>query len=310
MKYRHTALTPVVLALVCASLSVLDACGRGAARTFPTPEDAVESLIAAARTSSLDAVVAIFGVEGRAVVDSSDPATPRRNLAVFTAAAAERWHLEAQPDASKLLVIGNEDWPFPVPLVKDARGWRFDAAAGNEEILARRIGRNELAVIGVCRTYVAAQRLYRDRGHDGNAAGFYAMTLRSDPGRQNGLYWPASAGQKRSPLGDLVAQAAADGRTLGVEGKQPSPFHGYYFRILTAQGPGARGGAKDYISDGKLSGGFALVAWPSVYGATGIMTFMVNQEGLVYERDLGTGTEATVQTLTSYDPGPLWTAVQ
>jgi Protein of unknown function (DUF2950) len=304
------SLTHVALvAAACAVLTAAGACNRGAPKTFATPEDAVRALIDAAKTKSVDPVVAIFGRDGQALIDSAEPATARRNREVFSAAVAEKWHLDDQPDGTKLLVIGNEDWPFPVPLIKAASGWRFDTAAGTEEVIARRIGRNELATIRICSTYVAAQRLYAEVGHDGQPAGRYAKTIDSEPGRQNGLYWPAAPGQKRSPLGDLVAHAAAEGRRLGKDGGQPSPFHGYHFKILTAQGAAARGGAKDYVVDGHLSGGFALVAWPAQYDATGIMTFVVNHEGVVHEKDLGVETAATASAMTRYDPDSSWKAV-
>ena len=225
---------------------------------------------------------------------------------MFTVAAAEKWQLIDQGSDRKVLVIGNEEWPFPVPLAKDASGWRFDTAAGKEEVLDRRIGRNELAVIRICRTYVAAQRLYSERGHDGQPPGLYARTFWSDPGRENGLYWPSGPGQKRSPLGDLVAHAAAEGRPLGNDGPQPAPFHGYYFKILTAQGPAAAGGAKDYVVDGRMSGGFALVAWPAQYDATGVMTFVVNQDGIVREKDLGPDTDGAARGMTLYNPDGSW----
>jgi hypothetical protein len=160
-------------------------------------------------------------------------------------------------------------------------------------------------VISVCRTYVAAQRLYAGRPHDGQPAGRHAMTFRSDPGRQNGLYWPAKRGEKRSPLGDLVAEAAAEGRPTDPAGA-PSPFHGYYFRILTAQGPNAAGGAMDYVKDGAMSGGFALVAWPAEYDVTGVMTFVVNQDGVLHQKDLGPDTDKAGKTMTAYDPDATW----
>ena len=188
--------------------------------------------------------MAIFGAEGKELIESSDPATARQNRRVFTSPCGEQWHLEDAAPNRKTLVIGNEDWPFPVPLVKEESGWRFDTAAGSEEMIARRIGRNELAAIATVHAYVTAQRRYAERAHDGNPAGVHAAKFASDPGKENGLYWPAKAGQQRSPLGDLVAQAAAEGRTVSGDRSQPSPFHGYYFKILTAQGSAARGGAK------------------------------------------------------------------
>jgi hypothetical protein len=301
------------MALTSVALAALLSCTRAAPtshyRTFATPEDAVRTLVEATRAGRPEDIVAIFGPDGQALVGSSDPATARRNREVFTVAVAERWQLVDQGNGAKVLVVGNEGWPFPIPLVKDPSGWRFDTAAGKEEVLARRIGRNELAAIRICHTYVAAQRLYAERGHDGQPAGLYARAFRSDPGRQNGLYWPAGRGQKRSPLGDLVAQAAEEGRPLGNDG-QPMPFHGYFFRILTAQGPAAAGGAKDYVAGGKMSGGFALVAWPAQYDVTGITTFVVNHDGIVREKDLGPDTGSAARSMTAYNPDASWRTVR
>jgi hypothetical protein len=211
---------------------------------------------------------------------------------VFKVAVGEGWRLVDEGTDTKVLVVGNEQWPFPIPIVRDANGWRFDTAAGKEEVLARRIGRNELAVIDVCRTYVQAQQVYARHGHDGKPAGLYATRFVSDPGKQNGLYWPAKRGEKRSPLGDLVAKASEEGRTLGGE-SQPSPFHGYYFKILTEK-----------------SGGFALVAWPAQYDATGVMTFLVDQSGVVRQKDLGPETDPAARAMTAYNPDASWTTVE
>jgi hypothetical protein len=302
-------------ARVLAILSLVWAAGVLAQRTdaqttyrfFPTPEAAVEALAEALKAGSLEDVQAIFGPESNDLVASGDPATGRRAREVFSVAFAERWRLEGVGD-KRTLVIGNEQWPFPVPLVREAGGWRFDAAAGREEVLARRIGRNELAVIRACRTYVAAQRLYAESSHDGQPAGMYAAKFRSDPGRQNGLYWPAPAGGKQSPLGDLVAAAAREGRLDG-DGDRPTPFHGYYFKILTAQGPSAAGGPRNYISMGGMSRGFALVAWPAHYDLTGVMTFIVNHGGVVYEKDLGIETDAVANAMSLFEPDATWNAV-
>jgi hypothetical protein len=255
----------------------------------------------------MEGLIEIFGPEGKALVAASDAETTRQNRQVFTVAARERWTLEDQADGTKVLVIGNEGWPFPVPLAKVASGWRFDTVKGKEEILARRIGRNELAVLGICRTYYTAQRLYAASGHDGQAPGAFAQRFRSETGKQNGLYWPAVKGQKQSPLGDLLAQAAADGKAAsGGDAGKPAPFHGYYFRILTAQGPAAPGGAKSFVEGGRMSGGFALVAWPAQYDVTGVMTFIVGHDGTVLEKDLGPGTDAAARAMTRYDPDPSW----
>jgi Protein of unknown function (DUF2950) len=294
-------------ALVCGALAMVLA---GAApahgqepRVFPTPEDAVRALTDAAKASDLDGLLAIFGADGKDLISSSDAATTRQNREVFVVAIAEGWRLVDRGEA-KELVIGNEAWPFPVPLVKTAGGWTFDTAAGKEEVLARRIGRNELAAIRISGTYVTAQNLYAKRPHDGKPAGLYARRIASDPGTQNGLYWPAKRGEPHSPLGALVAEAAAEGRQLGGESREP--FHGYYFRILEAQGTAAQGGARDYVVRGEMSAGFALVAWPAQYDVTGIMTFMVNQNGVVYEKDLGPDTATAVTQITRFDPDKTW----
>ena len=314
MKRQRSTTTVALMALTGVTLMTLVSCTRTAPapsyRSFATPEDAVRALVDAVKAGALEDVVAIFGPDGKELADSSDPATARRNRDVFMVAAAEAWQLVDEGNERKVLVVGNERWPFPVPLTKSASGWRFDTAAGKEEVLDRRIGRNELAVIRICRTYVAAQRLYAERGHDGQPSGLYARTFWSDPGRENGLFWPAGRGQKRSPLGDLVAHAAAEGRPLGNDGPQPSPFHGYYFKILTAQGPAAAGGAKDYVVDGRMSGGFALVAWPAQYDVTGVMTFVVNQDGIVREKDLGPDTDGAARSMTLYNPDGSWGSAQ
>ena len=278
--------------------------------TFSSPEDAAKTLIATAKKGDLDTLLAIFGQDGKDLLETSDPATARLHRQVFVVAANERWQLEDAGANRKTLVIGNESWPFPVPLVKEAAGWRFDTAAGKEEIIARRIGENELAAIASVHAYVAAQRRYAAEKHDDNPAGVYATKFQSDPGKENGLYWPTARGQKRSPLGDLVAQAAEEGRKIGGDRTQPSPYRGYYFKILTAQGAGATGGAKSYVADGKMTGGFALVAWPAQYDVTGVMTFIVNQDGTVREKDLGPGTDAAARKLTAYSPDASWRAVQ
>jgi len=277
----------------------------GAARIFATPEDAVRALVETVKKGDLPGLVALFGAEGQDLVDTSDPATGRRNRQVFVAAIAEGWRLADAGAGRKELVLGNEAWPFPVPLVRGPAGWSFDAAAGKDEVLSRRIGRNELAVMQVLRSYVEAQKAYATVGHDGKRAGLYARRFGSDYGKQNGLYWPALGKEPRSPLGVLIAEASEEGYRR-APGEGPSPFHGYYFRILEGQGKAAPGGPAEYVVDGEMSKGFALLAWPVHYGATGIMTFVVNQEGAAHEKDLGPETEAEVARLTRYDPDPTW----
>jgi hypothetical protein len=297
---RYALLTVTVLVAACRA-----PVEQPKSRTFNTPEEAVKALDAAVKGDKVDELLAIFGPEAKEVVDTSDPQVAKRNRQVFAVAMKEGWRLTDQNTNTKTLVVGNESWPFPIPIVNDGGKWRFDTAAGKEEVIARRIGRNELAVIQVCRTYVAAQKLYAEHGHDGQPAKVYARAFRSEQGRQNGLYWATVKGQHRSPLGDLVAQAAEEGIALDKR-TQPAPFHGYYFKILTAQGNSAPGGAKDYVVDNRMTGGFALVAWPAQYDATGVMTFVVNQDGIIQQKDLGADTDAQVKAMTNYNPDSSW----
>ncbi len=283
----------IVRLTLAATLIAAAACNKASApkyRTFATPEEAVTSLTTALKANQLDDVVAIFGPEGRDLIDSSDPAQARGNRNVFLAAAAERWHFESPDASTRVLVIGNEDWPFPVPLVKDGEIWRFDTAAGKEEVLARRIGRNELTAILVCRTYVKAQNVYALRGHDGQPPGLFAKRLKSEEGKENGLYWPVAHGGKRSPLGALVAYAAQEGRTSANEG---TPFHGYYFRMVNSEASFP-----------------ALLAWPAQYDATGVMTFMVGANGQVLQKDLGADTTSAVTSIKAFTPDPSWGGAQ
>lgn len=260
-------------------------------RAFASPEEAAKTLIATVKKGDVDVLMAIFGPDGKDLLQSSEPAAARLNRQVFSVAAAERWRLEDAGANRKTLVIGNEDWPFPVPIVKEANAWHFDAAAGKEEVVARRIGGNELAAIETVRAYVAAQHRYAAEGHDGNKPGAYATKFRSDPGTQNGLYWPVKKGEKRSPLGDLVAQAAEEGRTASADGSQPSPYHGYYFKIL----PSPKG--------------FALVAWPAQYDVTGVMTFLVKEDGVVKEKNLGPNTDTVARSLRTASADASWKVV-
>ena len=300
------------LAVVC-WLSA-PACARRTAppdhRTFATPDEAVHALIDTVKAGNVEQLLAIFGPDSRDLIDSAEPATGRQNREVFTVAAAEGWYLVDNGPKGRTLVIGNEEWPFPIPLVNADGGWRFDTAAGKEEVLVRRIGRNELAVMRICQTYVAAQRRYAADGHDGKRPGLFAASFRSDPGKQNGLYWASARHEKISPLGDLVAEAAQEGRPLATGSQQPqTPFHGYYFKILTAQGADVSGGAKSYLVNDELNGGFALVAWPAEYNASGIMTFIVNHDGILHEKDLGDSTDREARAMTLYNPDASWREV-
>jgi hypothetical protein len=288
----------------------------GGPRVFATPDEAARVLIDTVTANDVKPLVALFGSPGRAdaLVHTGDRADAQRNREVFVAAAAETWRWEDVGPNRKELVLGNEAWPFPVPLVKGTAGWSFDPEAGKEEVLNRQIGRNELAVIRLLQDYVAAQIAYAATGHDGRPAGRYARRLGSERGKQNGLYWPRRPGEPRSPLGFLFAQADHGDRRNGP----PSSFHGYSFRILEAQGSSAKGGAAQFVVDGEMTGGFALVAWPTqhpvsqrnVLSGSGVMTFIVNQDGVVFEKDLGPETTAAVREITRYDPDGTWLPVQ
>jgi hypothetical protein len=300
-------------ALIAAAVAATVSCARSEPQPqqqmFGSAEEAVHALAKVVQAADVQQLTAIFGPDSKELVDTSDPITARRNRETFSAAFTEGWKLVDAENGARTLVIGNEDWPFPVPLVKDGNRWRFDTAAGKAEVLARRVGRNELAVIRICTTYVAAQRRYAEHGHDGKPARLYAQNFRSEPGKENGLFWPEVKGKPLSPLGDLVAEASDEGYVAG-EKAQRAPFHGYRFKILTAQGPAAPGGAKSYVANGDMSGGFALVAWPDEYDLTGVMTFIVNQDGVIHEKDLGADSAATASKMTEYNPDESWKRVE
>jgi hypothetical protein len=278
--------------------------------TFARPEDAVKKLAEAVKAQdAAPQLEDIFGSDSRATLLSGDPVADRRNREVIAVAMSEGWTLNATNSNTRELVIGNEKWPFPIPLVKDSRGWWFDTVAGKEEIRDRRIGRNELSTIDTLRAYCDAQREYAQQGRDGGPAGVYAQQIKSDPGKHNGLYWPrGNAKEADSPLGEFVATASAEGYGTNKEGA--APYHGYFYRILKKQGPAASGGAKDYITNGTMSGGFAMIAFPADYGNSGIMTFLVGPDGVVYQSDLGNDTKTTAGAIAAYDPGSNWQKVQ
>lgn len=278
-------------------------------KTFSSPAEAVKALIEAARSGDPEQLLPLFGPQAKDLVSSGDPVADKQGLARFVKAFDEKHSLTVEAQGFELLQVGQKDWPLPFPIVRDGTAWYFDSSRGEEEVINRRIGRNELGAIGVCEGYVQSQKEYASIGHDGNPSGIYAQRLLSDPGKQNGLYWAVSSGEPQSPMGPLVASAASEGYVKQTSGT-PSPYHGYIYKILTSQGPDASGGAKSYLVDGKLTGGFALIAYPAHYGASGIMTFIVNQDGVVYERDLGEQTGDLASQITAYDPDSSWQAAQ
>ena len=284
--------------------------GLGAAETgkaFATPQQAVDALGQAVNTTNRAALAVLFGPASETLANP-DSVQGARELSEFTAAFNTTNRLTRESDTRLVLEIGREAWPFPIPLVKGPRGWQFDTTAGLEEILNRRIGRNELEVLGVLRAYVEAQREYASRDRDGDDVLEYAQKFASAPGQTDGLYWPTELNGEVSPLGPLVAEAYGAGYvSLAPEGGSgPQPFHGYLFKILTRQGQHAPGGKYNYIINGNMIGGFALVAWPVEYGESGVMTFIVNHRGRVYQRDLGKDTAKVAQKMDAYDPDPAW----
>lgn len=274
---------------------------------FATPEAAVEALVAAARSGTGNAVLKVLGPAGKSIVRSGDPVADGNLRQDFVAAYDAKHDIEREGDGTQTLVIGNDDWPFPIPLVNNAGQWQFDTKAGRDEILRRRVGRNELSAIEVSLAYVQAQNEYASLDPAGLGRGVYAQRIVSRRGKKDGLYWPSGEGEEPSPLGDLAAQAAAEGYKTG---RRPIPYHGYYYRILTRQGAGAPGGAYDYVAKGKMIGGFALIAYPAEYGNSGIMTFMVNHDGTVWEKDLGLKTARLAQKIQSFTPDQTWTKVE
>jgi hypothetical protein len=251
-------------------------------------------------------MLAIFGPAGKEIISSGDKVEDKAAGERFVKAYEAMNKLEKETDSKMTLVVGEEEWPFPVPIVKKGEGWLFDTIAGKEELLNRRIGRNELNTIQVCLAYVDAQREYAMKDQDGDGLLAYAQKFWSTKGKKDGLYWEAKEGEEQSPLGLGAARAVREGYAPGKSGDKPSPFHGYFYRILKTQGKNAPGGAYDYVVKGKMIGGFALVAYPAEYGSSGVMTFIVNHDGVVYEKDLGPETGKIASAITKFDPDQTW----
>jgi hypothetical protein len=294
---RLASLTAAVFVFAMASVA-------NAQQSFKTAEEAVDALVSAARTGDRKGVLTVLGRDGADIVSSGDAIADAsaRNRVVEAYDAKHQVVMEGTDKA--VLIIGREDWPFPIPLVRKDSTWRFDTAAGREEILYRRIGRNELSAIQACLAYVDAQQEYAERAVAGN--GVYAQHIVSQPGKKDGLCWPAQSSEDESPLGELAASAATEGYRVG---QQRTPYHGYYYKVLTRQGPNASGGALDYVVRGRMIGGFALVAYPAEYRNSGVMTFLVNHQGNVYEKDLGPNTARIAAGMTAFNPDNTWRRV-
>jgi hypothetical protein len=269
-------------------------------KTFASPEDASNALVTAAQSNDEKAMLDILGPDGKQIVSSGDDAEDANSRANFVEKYREMHRLVKEPDGTTVLYIGAKNWPTPIPLVNKGSAWYFDTEAGKQEILYRRIGRNEISAIRVCQELVAAQKEFSAMQHNE-----YAQKIFSDEGQHNGLYWKAADGEPQSPIGPLVASAAAQGYSKDQEGA-PTPYRGYYFRLLTRQGKNAPGGTKSYVVNGKLTKGFAFVAFPAEYRSSGVMTFIVNADGVVYRKDLGKKTDDVAKGMKEYNPNSRW----
>ena len=278
-------------------------------RTFSTPSEAVQALVKAAEDGNQQEMLAIFGDDGKDLVYSGDAVQDKASRESFLKDYKAKHSLVRQGADAVTLQVGRHDWPMPIPIVKEGGTWRFDTTAGKEELVYRRIGHNELGAIAVCRGYITAQKDYAAIGHDGLPAGLFAQKLVSDPGTQDGLYWATADGEQPSPAGPFLANAGGQGYAAAGLGGQGQPYHGYLYRILKAQGSLAKGGAKNYLQDGKLTGGVALVAYPAQYKVGGVMTFIIDMNGKVYQKGLGEKTPDIATAMTEYDPDGTWKPV-
>jgi hypothetical protein len=275
-------------------------------KSFQTPEEAAKALVDAAKAGDTKELLVIFGPAGKEIISSGDEVADKAARERFVKAYETMNKLEKETDKKLTLIVGNHDWPYPVPIVKKGETWIFDTTSGKEELLNRRIGRNELNTIQTCLAIVDAQREYALKDRDSDKLLEYAKKFWSTPGKKDGLYWEAKEGEPHSPLGELAAKAVREGYTPRKPGEKAQPYHGYYFRILKAQGKNAPGGAYDYVVKGSMIGGFALVAYPAEYGTSGVMTFIVNHDGVVYQKDLGNETAKIASAMTKFDPDKTW----
>ena len=282
------------------------AVSAGAQQSFKTADEAAAALAGAAKAGDRAKVLTVLGQDAADLVSSGDAVADRSIRERFVKAYDEKHKIDKQGDDLAMLVIGNDDFPFPIPIVHRGDAWRFDTSAGRQEILYRRVGANELNAIQVCLAYVDAQNEYADKDR-GFGAGVYAQRVVSRAGQKDGLYWPTSAGEDQSPMGALAAEATAQGYRVGGA---RAPYHGYYYKILTRQGPNAPGGTLDYVVNGKMIGGFALIAYPADYGNSGIMTFLVSHEGMIFQKNLGPRTAQVAEQIGAFDPDKSWARVE
>jgi hypothetical protein len=297
----HWANLPILAAvLLTACFPIRSMAQQPGQKTFSSPEDASNALVAATQSNDEKAMLDILGPDGKQIVSSGDEAEDAEGRANFVRRYQEMHRLVKEPDGSTTLYIGAENWPTPIPLVNKGNLWHFDTEAGKNEILYRRVGRNELSAIRVCQELVAAEKEYYSTQHNE-----YAQKILSDEGQHNGLYWKAAEGEPQSPVGPLVASAFAEDAAKS-QGGGPTPYRGYYYRMLARQGKNGPGGAKSYIVNGKMVEGFAFVAYPAEYRSSGVMTFIVNQDGVVYQKDLGGKTAVLAKAMKEYNPSSSW----
>jgi Protein of unknown function (DUF2950) len=298
--WAHLSVLAAVAVLLVGCFATRSEAQQTGQKTFSSPEAASNALVSAVQSNDEKAMLDILGPDGKQIVSSGDETADAASRANFVQRYQQMHRLVKEPDGNTVLYIGAENWPTPIPLVNNSSSWYFDTEAGKKEILFRRIGRNEISTIGVCQELVAAQQEYYSTQHNE-----YAQKIFSDEGQHNGLYWKVAEGEPQSPIGPLVARAVATGYAKSPDGK-PTPFRGYYYNILTRQGKNGPGGAKGYLVNGKMTEGFAFVAFPVEYRSSGVMTFIVSEDGVVFQKDLGKKTDALAKAMKEYNPNSSW----
>ncbi len=299
------AIPAFVCCLLLASAAI--AATSSGQQVFPSAAAAAKALVGAARIDDMAALSSILGGDAKEVLSSGDPVADNNARDNFVAKYDQMLRLAYDDRGRVVLYLGADNWPFPIPLVKSGDGWVFDTEAGKRELLFRRVGRNELYTIDVLADLADAQEEYASEIRDGGSVKQFAQKIQSEPGKHDGLYWSVSSGEEESPIGPLIADATAEGYKTGAAA--PIPFHGYYYRILSRQGKNAPDGAKDYLVNGKMTEGFAFLAYPATYGASGVMTFMINQDGVIVQKDLGKNTAKVANGMTEYNPDKSWEEV-
>ena len=306
--YRNASMVMVAVSVAVALLMLPVSAQEGKQKAFGSPEEAMKALVETVKTGDTKGMMAVLGPEGEDIIDSGDKVQDKNAQEQFVKAYQEKVDYVKEKEDRVSVILGNDNWPFAIPIIRKAEGWMFDTKAGREEMLNRRVGWNELNAVQVCQAYVEAQREYASTDREQDGVIQYAQKVMSDPYRRNGLYWEVGEGEIPSPLGPFIAQAAQRGYTK--KGDKPIPYRGYYYKILKGQGKNAPGGAYQYVINGHMVAGFALVAWPAEYNVSGVMTFVVNQNGTVYEKDLGLKTGELAKAMTHYNPDRTWKRAQ